>query len=85
MKLGYIESIKTVNIPSDDITNEYWVNGLSFASFSLDVINGADFNTVSFSDQLQPFQFASLYNENIIKSMIKVENKDTLSLTNTGF
>ena len=85
MRLGYIESIKTVNKPTEDAKNEYWVEGLSFACFSLDVINGADFNTVSFSDQLLPFQFAALYNENIIKSKIKIENKDTFSLTNTGF
>lgn len=85
MKLGYIESIKTVNIPSDNPNNEYWINGLSFACFSLDIINGADFNTVNFSDQLQPFQFASLYNQNVIKSLIQIENKDTLSLLNTGF
>lgn len=85
MKLGYIESIKTVNIPSEDPKNEYWVDGLSFASFSLDIIQGADFNTITFTDQLQPFQFAALYNENKIKSLIKIENKDTLSLTNTGF
>lgn len=85
MRLGYIESIKTVNYPDEDKKNEFWIQGLSFASFSLDVINGADFNTVSFSDQLQPFQFASLYNENIIKSKIKIENNDTFSLTNTGF
>lgn len=85
MKLGYIESIKTVNTPSEDQKNEYWVDGLSFASFSLDIINGADFNTITFSDQLQPFQFAALYNENIIKSLIEIENKDTFSLTNTGF
>lgn len=85
MQLKYIESIKTVNIPSEDPTNEYWVEGLSFASFSLDVIQGADFNTIAFADQLQPFQFAALYNENIIKSLIQIENKDTFSLTNTGF
>lgn len=85
MRLGYIENIKTVNIPSEDTKNEFWVEGLSFASFSLNIINGADFNTITFSDQLQPFQFASLYNENIIKSLIEIENKDTFILTNTGF
>lgn len=85
MQLKYIESIKTVNIPSEDPSNEFWVEGLSFASFSLDVIQGADFNTISFADQLQPFQFAALYNENIIKNLIQIENKDTFSLTNTGF
>lgn len=84
MKLDYIESIKTVNIPINDVNRQYSVDGLSFASFSVKIINGKDFDIIRHNDQLLPFQFAQLFVDDI-KNMIEIENIDTFSLTNTGF
>lgn len=84
MNLGYIENIKTVNIPKLDANNEYSVDGLSFACFSVKIIQGADFEVVKFNDQLLPFQFAQLYVDDLINN-IEIINGNTFSLVNSEF
>lgn len=84
INLGYIESIKTVNIPEDDPYNTYSVDGLSFACFSPTPVNGKDFEIFTHVKKLQPFQFAVLYTDTLI-NLIEIENDDTFNVTNTGF
>lgn len=84
MNLGYIESVKTVNIPKLDQNNEYIIDGLSFACFSVKLIQGADFDVVKYNDQLLPFQFAQLYSDSIINN-IEIVNGNTFSLVNSEF
>lgn len=84
ISLDYIESIQTVNIPEQDKDDEYIIDGLSFASFSVKILQGKDFNIVTYTDQLLPFQFGQLYRDNII-NLIQIQNDNTYSLINTGF
>lgn len=84
IELGYIESLKTVNIPVDDPYNTFSIEGLSFACFSPTPVGGKDFEIFTHAKKLQPFQFAVLYASTLL-DLIEIENDDTFNVTNTGF
>lgn len=84
IETGYIEKVQTKNIPEKDPNNIWIEDGLSFASYSPLIINGADFEVFKFSKKLQPFQFAKIYS-NTLLDLIEIENEDTYNITNTGF
>lgn len=77
LNLGYIQSIKTVNIV--DESNIKWIQGLSFAMFTTSLIKNKDFQIFTQSKQLLPFQYANLYVETLI-GQIEIENDNVFKL-----
>lgn len=77
LNLGYIQSIKTVNIM--DESDIKWVQGLSFAAFTPLLINNNDFQIFTQSKQLLPFQYASLYSQSLI-NQIEIENDNSFKI-----
>jgi hypothetical protein len=67
-----VKSISTVYKKSNDANfNAQYFNGLSFAIWSKQCINGADLNTYSGNIQLQPFQFPVLIDTDL-ENRVKV-------------
>ena len=77
LNLGYIQSIKTVNIT--DESNIIWVQGLSFAMFTTSLIDNKDFQLFTQSKQLLPFQYSNLYAETLI-GQIEIQNDNTFKV-----
>lgn len=84
IETGYVEQIQTKYIPENDPNNEFIIDGLSFASYTPLIINGADFDVFRFSKKLQVFQFATLYSKTLL-NLIEIKNEDVYNITNTGF
>jgi len=84
IETGYIEAVQTKYIPEND-PNDVWIeDGLSFACYSPTIVNGLDFEVFKFSKKLQPFQFAKLYSNSLLK-LIEIKNENTYNIINTGF
>ena len=84
IETGYIETVQTEYIPEQD-PNDVWIeDGLSFACYSPVIVNGLDFEVFKFSKKLQPFQFAKLYSNSLLK-LIEIKNENTYKVINTGF
>lgn len=81
--LGYIKSIRTVNIPEEDKNNINYVVGLSFAAFTPKFIEGKDFTEFTGNLTLENFQFPSLYVKTLL-NMIEIK-EDIYTLTNNEF
>lgn len=77
LNLGYIQSIKTVNIT--DESNIIWIQGLSFAMFTTSLIDNKDFQLFTQSKQLLPFQYSNLYAETLI-GQIEIQNDNTFKV-----
>ena len=81
---------KILNISNVDRLRTIWrnpegqtriIHGLSFATWTMDVIDvGDDMNVSSMSRTLEPFQFPVLYNSNDIASCIKVIRKSVSNI-----
>lgn len=81
MNLNYIKSIKTVNIPQQNKNQIQYINGLSFAAYTTQIVNNADFTVFNSIHCLQNFQFPKLYYSNIL-DMIEIIN-NTFNITKT--
>ena len=80
-KLNYIKSIKTVNIPVSNKNEIQYVNGLSFAAYTTQIIGNLDFTIFTTVYNLQNFQFPQLYSKNILNMIQIIDN--TYNITNT--
>lgn len=81
LKIGTVDSVKTEYRPDRDKQNVYSVQGLSFACYTLNVINGKDFEIISKTKALLPFQFAKLYKESIL-NMLEIEDEEIQNINN---
>lgn len=81
MNLNYIKSIKTVNIPFQNSNQIQYINGLSFAAYTTQIINNADFTIFNSIYSLQNFQFPKLYYSNILDMIEIIDN--TFNITKT--
>lgn len=79
-KLNYIKSIKTVNIPMNNKNEMQYVNGLSFAAYTTQIIGNADFTIFNSVYNLQHFQFPQLYLKSILNMIQIIDN--TYNITN---
>ena len=79
--LGYVESIKTVSTIPDDIQNGYYskyVDGLSFAAFTPDLIMMQDFGVAPQRYVFEKFQYGVLFREDDLVNYIEVANDNSL-------
>jgi hypothetical protein len=67
-----VKNLKTVFINSEDSTSIKYINGLSFACWTPDIIEGEDINIINSSYTLEPFQFAELAQSANLVDHIKV-------------
>lgn len=74
LKLGYIKSIKTVNIPENNSNQIEYVNGLSFAAYTTQLIGNADFTVFTGTYSLENFQFPQLYLRNVLNMIEIIDN-----------
>ena len=81
LNLNYISSIKTVNIPISNKNQIEYVNGLSFAAYTTQLIANSDFTVFSAAYSLQNFQFPQLYTKNILNMIQIIDN--TYNITST--
>lgn len=83
MQLGYIQNIRTVYIPPNNTGNKFWVQGLSFLTFTQTLINFQDYSIIQNNKALLPFQYAVLYTDSI-KQYIQIENENIFKVLTTG-
>ena len=83
LNLGYVKNIKTVHIPEEDQNNIEYVNGLSFAAFTPDLVNSSDFTIFTTNHVLEEFQFPELYSTDVLGMIEIVDN--TYNIMNTEF
>lgn len=83
LNLGYVRNIRTVHIPEEDRNNAEYVNGLSFAAFTPDLVNSEDFTIFTTNYVLEQFQFPELYSTDVLGMIEIVDN--TYNITNTEF
>lgn len=83
MKLGYIQNIRTMYIPTNNTGNKFWVQGLSFLTFTQTLINFQDYSIIQNNKALLPFQYAVLYTDSI-KQYIQIENENIFKVLTTG-
>lgn len=72
LSISGVKGIKTVFVDSTDSTNMLYKNGLSFACWTPDIINGEDIDLTNSSYVLEPFQFAELASSAILSDHIKI-------------
>ncbi len=83
LNLGYIRNIRTVCVPANDKNNVEYVNGLSFAAFTPNIIDMKDFTIFTTNFVLENFQFPELYVTDILGMIEIVDN--TYNIMNTEF
>lgn len=84
--LGYVDSIQTVSI--HDVKNNYYtnyVNGLSFAKFTSDIIEMRDFDCFTQMIELEKFQYGTLLNPSSLMNLIEIVNENEFALKNNEF
>lgn len=72
LSIDGVKNIRTVYVNPLNQTDFIYINGLSFACWTPDIINGEDLMITNSSFTLEPFQFATLASNTIIDSHIKI-------------
>ena len=76
-----ISNVRTIFVPDSSNLNARIINGLSFASWSANMIDyGEDMQVSNVSRQLEDFQFPVLYDSESISSKIKIIKKQLTNI-----
>jgi hypothetical protein len=77
LSIAGIKNMRTVYVDPDNNTNIIYITGLSFATWTSDIIDGEDVSIINSSYTLEPFQFASLAPNTILTNHIKIITETT--------
>lgn len=77
LSISGIKNLRTVYVNPQNKTDMVYINGLSFACWTVDIIDGEDVSIVNSSFALEPFQFASLATNTVLSNHIKIITEST--------